>query len=157
MSQKKSYAVLLVAVLLMMLVSAAAITRGQGTVINLKVVEKATTDIVTDTGEAGDSVGDILTFANDLFNDGDDTSVIGTDSGYCVRTIVGKTWECTWTTNLPDGAVMVQGSFMDSGESYFAITGGTRRYQNASGQMRLVWRNEAGTEYDFYFDIYLND
>ena len=48
----------------------------------LKVVEHATTDVVTDTGEKGDTVGDILTFANEVF-DADDKEKIGTDQGVC--------------------------------------------------------------------------
>jgi allene oxide cyclase len=33
----------------------------------LKITEHATTDAVTDTGASGDSAGDILTFANEVF------------------------------------------------------------------------------------------
>ena len=32
------------------------------------VIEHATTDATTDTGASGDSAGDVLTFANDVFN-----------------------------------------------------------------------------------------
>jgi hypothetical protein len=46
----------------------------------IKVIEHASTDAVTDTGAAGDSAGDILTFANDVF-DADDKNKIGTDQG----------------------------------------------------------------------------
>jgi len=48
----------------------------------LKMVEHATTDAVTDTGAKGDSAGDILTFANEVF-DADDKSKIGTNQGVC--------------------------------------------------------------------------
>ena len=34
----------------------------------LAVVERATTDVVTDLGAEGDSVGDILTFANEIYD-----------------------------------------------------------------------------------------
>jgi hypothetical protein len=44
----------------------------------IKMIEHATTDAVTDTGEKGDSAGDILTFANDVY-DADDKNKIGTD------------------------------------------------------------------------------
>ena len=44
----------------------------------IKVIEHATTDAVTDTGASGDSAGDILTFANEVF-DADDKNKIGTD------------------------------------------------------------------------------
>jgi hypothetical protein len=65
----------------------------------LKMVERATTDAVTDTGAAGDSAGDILTFANEVF-DADDENKIGTDQGICFRTLPGKAWECFWTLSL---------------------------------------------------------
>jgi len=55
----------------------------------LKMVEHATTDAVTDTGAKGDSAGDILTFANEVF-DADDKSKIGTNQGVCFRTLPGK-------------------------------------------------------------------
>ena len=49
----------------------------------LKMVEHATTDAVTDTGAAGDSAcGHILTFANEVY-DADDKAKIGTDQGIC--------------------------------------------------------------------------
>ena len=45
----------------------------------ITVVEHATTDAVTN-GTAGDDVGDVLTFANDVFNSAD-TKKVGTDQG----------------------------------------------------------------------------
>ena len=68
----------------------------------LKVIEHATTDAVTDTGAEGDSAGDILTFANEVF-DADDKNKIGTNQGICFRTVVGKAWECFWTLTLDKG------------------------------------------------------
>jgi hypothetical protein len=49
----------------------------------LKVIEHATTDAVTDTGASGDSAGDILTFANEA----DDKEKVGSDQGICFRTV----------------------------------------------------------------------
>ena len=46
----------------------------------------ATTDAVTDTGASGDSAGDIITFANEVY-DTDDKYKIGTDQGICFRTV----------------------------------------------------------------------
>ena len=40
----------------------------------LKMIEHATTDAVTDTGAKGDSAGDILTFANEVFDADDKNS-----------------------------------------------------------------------------------
>ena len=55
--------------------------KGQGRV--LTVIEHAITDVTTDTGAAGGSAGDILTFANEVF-DRADAHNVGTDQGYCV-------------------------------------------------------------------------
>ena len=95
----------------------------------IAVVEHATTDVVTN-GTAGDDVGNILTFANDVFNAAD-TQKVGTDQGSCIRMVVGESWECSWTTFLPKGQITVQGPFYDTSDSVLAITGGTGAYRNA--------------------------
>jgi allene oxide cyclase len=123
-------------------------THGGGTI---HVVEHATTDAVTN-GKAGDSAGNILTFANDVFDSADATKV-GSDQGSCVRTVVGKAWECMWTTFLPAGQITVEGPFYDAADSTVAITGGTGAYRNVRGLMDLKYRNPAGTEFDFVFHL----
>lgn len=115
------------------------------------VVEHATTDAVTN-GTAGDDAGNILTFANDVFNAGD-THKVGTDQGSCVRIVVGETWECAWTTILPSGQITVEGPFSDHGDTVLAVTGGTGRYRNVRGQMELKYHNPQGTEFDFVFHL----
>ena len=64
--------------------------------VKLAVVERAATDTVTDTGDKGDTVGDILTFANEVYDEAN-AKLVGHDNGWCVRTVVGKAWECFWT------------------------------------------------------------
>jgi Allene oxide cyclase len=118
----------------------------------LKVVEHATTDAVTDTGAEGDSAGDILTFANDVY-DADDKEKIGTDQGICFRTLPGQAWECFWTLTLEQGQLTVEGPFLDSGDSVLAITGGTGAFAGAQGDMALHARNAEGTAYDFVYRI----
>ena len=118
----------------------------------LKVVERATTDAVTDTGAAGDSAGDILTFANEVF-DAANAAKAGHNQGFCVRTVVGTAWECWWTLSLPAGQITVQGPFLDKGDSVLAITGGSGKYASARGQMKLHARNDKGTEYDFAYEL----
>ena len=118
----------------------------------ITVIEHATTDTETDTGAPGPSVGDLLTFANDVF-DKTDTNKVGTDQGYCVRILVGATWECNWTTSLSGGQITVEGPFSDTGNTVLAITGGTGAYRNARGLMQLKYHNPAGTEFDFVFDL----
>ena len=110
------------------------------------VIEHATTDSVD-----VDAVGHVLTFANDVFDSADATKV-GTDQGYCVRMVVGESWECVWTTLLPRGQITVEGPFYDTKDSVLAITGGTGAYANARGQMELKSR-AGGTEFAFIFHL----
>lgn len=118
----------------------------------IKMVEHATTDAVTDTGAAGDSVGDILTFANEVF-DADDKNKIGTDQGVCFRTVAGKAWECFWTVSLDKGQITVEGPFLDKGDSVLAITGGTGEYADAEGEMALSAIGTEGKAYNFVYKL----
>jgi hypothetical protein len=142
---------LLCVLLTIALFTSSALSQDSDT-MTLHVVERATTDVVTDLGEEGDSVGDVLTFANEVYDENNET-LVGTDNGFCVRTVVGAAWECIWTLTLADGQITVEGPFNDTGESVFAVTGGTGAYANARGQMTLTWRNDAGTEFDFVYEI----
>lgn len=118
----------------------------------LKLVERAATDAVTDVGPQGDSAGDLLTFANEVYDQAN-TKKVGADNGWCIRTVVGKTWECFWTLSLADGQITVEGPFLDAGDSVLAITGGTGAYVGARGDMNLHARDDKGTEYDFVYNL----
>ncbi len=118
----------------------------------LHVVEHADTDTVADIAPAGDSIGDVLGFANPVFDEANQKQV-GTDNGHCIRTAVGSAWECFWTLMLADGQITVEGPFFDTTDSTLAITGGTGAYSRARGQMTLHARNDKGTEYDFTYQI----
>src|ERR1700759_2145216 len=72
----------------------------------MHLIEHATSDTVTDLGTKGDSVGDGLTFSNDMF-DAENKTKLGTDNGYCIRTVAGKAWECFWTLSLAKGQITV--------------------------------------------------
>ena len=124
---------------------------GKGSGHALTVIEHATTDATTDTGATGDTAGDILTFANQVFDRGD-AHVVGTDQGYCVRIVAGKSYECNWTTSLAGGQITVEGPFLDAGDSTLAITGGTGRYRKARGFMNLH-SLENGTKFAFEFHL----
>jgi allene oxide cyclase len=118
----------------------------------IHVIEHATTDAVTNHADgAADSVGDMLTFTNDVF-DKNDAQKVGSDQGYCVRMIVGQSWECVWTTFLPRGQLTVEGPFYDTKDSVLAVTGGTGAYANTRGSMELRSRS-GGTEFDFSFHL----
>ncbi len=116
----------------------------------LVLVERATTDIVIDLGEEGDSIGDLLAFGNAVYDEGNENEV-GTSQGSCVRTVPGEAWECTYSVILDEGQLSVAGPFYDAGPSVFAITGGTGIYSTARGQMRL--EALSATELRFTFEI----
>ena len=118
----------------------------------ITVIEHATTDATTDTGAKDDSAGDVLTFANEVYNE-DNTEKVGTDQGYCIRTEAGKSYECNWTTFLADGQITVEGPFLDAGSSTLAITGGTGAYDDAQGSMDLSAANADATEFKFVFNL----
>ena len=119
---------------------------------SFKVVEHADTDTTIDIGKKGDSVGDLLTFANPVF-DATNTTQVGTDQGYCVRVVKGKSWECIWTLMLKDGQITSEGPFYDDGDSVMAVTGGTGHYSGAKGSLKLHARDAKGAAYDFAYDL----
>jgi len=118
----------------------------------VKVVERPVGETTVDLPPKGDSVGDLLVFANGVF-DAANKIQVGSDQGYCVRTLVGKSWECNWTLLLKGGQITCEGPFMDEGDSTFAITGGTGKYAGARGSMKLHPRDAKSTSYDFTYDL----
>ena len=118
----------------------------------IQLVERALTDTTTDLGAKGDSVGDLLTWLNPVY-DAANKVQLGTDQGFCVRVAVGKSWECNWTTILKDGRITIEGAFMDSGDSLMTVTGGTGKYAGAKGQMKLHPRDAKGSSYDFIYEL----
>ena len=119
----------------------------------LKFIEHATGNATSlHGGKAADNVGDVLTFANPVFDAGN-KSAVGSDQGYCVRLVVGKSYECHWTLMLAHGQLMVDGPFLDTSDSTLAITGGTGAFSGASGEMDLHARDAKGTEYDFVYKL----
>ena len=118
----------------------------------IQVVERALTDTTIDLGAKGDSVGDLLTFANPIYDAANKTK-LGSDQGYCVRVVVAKSWECFWTLLLADGEITVEGPFYDSGDSVMVVTGGTGKYAGAKGSMKLHSRDAKSTSYDFLYEL----
>lgn len=125
---------------------------GGAKTTNLNLIEHATSDAVTDTGAKGDSAGDLLTFANEVF-DAKDAQKVGGDTGWCIRTVAGKSWECFWTLSLADGQITVAGPFLDAGDSVLAVTGGTGKYAGVRGEMALHARDAKGSAYDFKYRL----
>ena len=118
----------------------------------LQVVERAMTDTTIDLGAKGDSVGDLLTFANPIYDAANKTK-LGSDQGYCVRVVVGKSWECFWTLRLKEGQITIEGPFYDAGDSVMAVTGGTGKYVGAKGSMKLHSRDAKGSSYDLTYEL----
>ncbi len=141
-------ALIVVAVAAMASISAAKSGAGKN---KFTVVEHATTDTIVG-GGTGSTTGEILTFHNELFDDGN-TTVVGTDQGQCIRIDpAAGTWECAWTNFLEGGQITVEGPFFDTSDSTLAVTGGTGAYKNARGSMKLV-AQAGGTEFRFEFRL----
>jgi hypothetical protein len=137
-------------VLAIVIAAACALPAAAAEVI--KVVERPVNETTVDIGAKGDSVGDLLTFANPVY-DAANVTQVGSDQGYCVRVVVGKSWECFWTLILKKGQITVEGPFADEGDSTFAITGGTGKYAGAKGTLKLHPRDATPTGYDFTYTL----
>ncbi len=118
----------------------------------LHLVERARTDRVLDLGAKGDSRGDLLTFANPVFDAANKVQV-GSDQGFCIRVVKGRRWECFWTLLLDRGQITVEGPFRDAGDSTLTVTGGTGAYAGARGSMTLHARDAKSTSYDFIYHL----
>jgi allene oxide cyclase len=135
-----------------LLIAVFGASAGRQSATTVHVIEHAISDATTtDAGKKGDSAGDILTFANPVFDQADKQKV-GSDQGWCIRTVVGKAYECFWTTFLAKGQITVEGPFYDASSSVLAITGGTGAYAGARGTMDLKSRAK-GTKFDFVFHL----
>jgi uncharacterized membrane protein len=119
----------------------------------IALVEHPVNETTVHTAKPGtDAVGDILSFANPVFDAANRTQV-ARDQGFCVRTVAGKSWECLWTLILKDGTITIEGAFHDTGDSIFAVTGGSEKYEGAKGQMKLHPRSGTPEAYDFNYEL----
>lgn len=84
-----------------------------------------------DLGTPGDSPGDMFVFDQPLLNAAKEN--IGSNSGFCVRTLPGQFSECQWTLTMADGTITVAGREAETGTSLIPIIGGTGAYVGASG------------------------
>ncbi|AKJ02159.1 dirigent-like protein [Archangium gephyra] len=99
----------------------------------LNTIADARSGIATpvDVDPPGDSPGDMFVFDQPLLNEAKET--IGSNSGYCVRTLPGQFSECQWTLTMADGTITVAGREAETGTSLIPIIGGTGTYEGASG------------------------
>ena len=95
---------------------------------------------IIDTGNPGDSAGDILTFDQPLLDE--HFQPIGTNSGTCIRTQAGYGFQCQWTLSFENGSIQVAGREFDEGVSTISIVGGTGIYAGIQGDMTSVNNND---------------
>jgi allene oxide cyclase-like protein len=111
----------------------------------LRLVGKEVSSRFLDLADADFSEGDQFVFTNDLLR-GD--KKVGEDGGWCTVTRLtqegANTWECHGVNSLPGGQITVQGIVTYApneeikAEPYqFAITGGTGRYRDVGGTVRI--------------------
>ena len=58
-----------------------------------------------------------------------------------------------WTLTLDKGQITVEGPFNDTGDSLFAITGGTGDFAGAEGEMALSAYGTKGDAYTFIYKV----
>ncbi|HZH15849.1 MAG TPA: dirigent protein [Archangium sp.] len=99
----------------------------------LNTIADARSGIATpvDLGPTGDSPGDMFVFDQPLLNEAREN--IGSNSGYCVRTLPGQFSECQWTLTMANGTITVAGREAETGTSLVPIIGGTGAFEGASG------------------------
>lgn len=116
--------------------------------VTLVFVERATSDTTIDLGPDGESLGDVLAFANEVYDE-TNTTLAGTDQGWCVLTRPGDAYECSWTLTLGDGQIMVQGPYLNEGASALTITGGTGVYVGVTGELTVRVLSEEEIEFTY--------
>ncbi len=104
-----------------------------------------------DTGESGDSAGDILVFDQPLLDT--QKQKIGTNSGTCIRTRVNHSFQCQWTLSFENGNIQVAGRELDQGASAISIVGGTGKYAGITGEMESVNNNDGTFTQTLYYRL----
>lgn len=92
-----------------------------------------------DADPAGDSNGDMTTFAFRVHDSTRSGRRIGAGHGYCVRTEAGRASTCTANTSLPGGRMIFAWEQHDGEVAVrAAIIGGTGAYKSARGDIRFT-------------------
>jgi allene oxide cyclase len=114
-------------------------------------IDKVTTASVVDIGDPGDSVGDIRTSHDHLY-DGSG-KLIGRTLSDCTRVRPNTgAWECRWTIQiLGKGSLTLEGPILDRGNSVLAVTGGTGAFLSARGQVLL--RQKSSSRWGLRFEL----
>ncbi len=110
------------------------------TTITLLPVEERSKSV--DVGAQGESVGDFFLFEETLYNT--NGRKVGRDAVRCEIGI--RTYTCEATFQLDGrGKVRVDGTFFGPNENLLPVTGGTKDFRNASGQLRIL--EQGGKEF----------
>jgi hypothetical protein len=88
------------------------------------------------------TLGDHFVF-HDFLHDMTDR-VVGRDAGLCTL-VAGRTYLLNVTMELPDGCVTAQG-FVEDRLGLLAVTGGTDRYRDVCGDVRISRSCEDGLD-----------
>jgi hypothetical protein len=110
-------------------------SEARRTATTFDVVEKTTAVQFVEQPPAGDSMGDSVVGASDLFDRRD--TQLGTAHWSCVRTNPGSQRQCSLTYFFARGFLTLQGPYRDDGTGTFAITGGTGAFRKARGGVDL--------------------
>lgn len=130
--------------------TSASASDDHGDTIRLMAESVSATEV--DLGEAGFSTGDQLVFSDDLFWRGE---LVGSLDGVCTVTRLDEAAEtetdlCVVTATLPKGQISVQGAIMFDadfdGRLKLGITGGTGRYDDAAGEVKVQFLSETETK-----------
>ena len=119
---------------------------------HLVVVERPVGEVTVPVGGKEDAIGNLLVFANKVY-DATNKMAAGSDQGMCVRTVVGKAWECWLTYVTKDGQITAEGPYTDSGDSTWTVTGGTGKYAGARGSMKLHGVDAKPSAIVFTYDL----
>ena len=105
----------------------------------------------TSFNQVGQGVGSIITFTDDLFQNG---KKIGTDVVACIVTGPGDVQECYATDTLPKGQISSMGPSDPVTQPRFpvAITGGTGAYRDAWGTSDVNLIDQENSTYVYHVD-----
>jgi hypothetical protein len=96
------------------------------------------------------TLGDMFLGSEDLYRDGHKVGFSGIVCTAVRTQHPPAAFECVITAHLPGGDVTVQGFSFDQPTNTFAITGGTKRWRNAGGQVVARDVNETTTKITAY-------
>ena len=124
-------------------------TSADQSVLKIHVHEASAGTQFIDLGPQGAGFGDELVGANVLTDHG---KKVGTDTFICTTVSAdGASLQCTVVYSLKGGRVTGQGFAKIAGkqplfDERFAVTGGTRAYATARGEVRVVQTNQTSAE-----------